>query len=99
MKLIDAIIDKFFALRVSARIGVIALLAVVAGAAFVVTDNNTHHFECDNGGLSVVVQQETDNSAWLIAEKYCTGHIGAATDALIERYGETLQPGQIIKLP
>lgn len=99
MKLIDTLIDIFFAMKRSTRAAVITALAVFAVVLIVASEDRTQGFSCDNGGLSVVVRQETDNSTWLIAEKYCTGNVAAATDALVERYGDTLYPGQIIKLP
>lgn len=47
-------------------------------------------FECKNGGLVVVaVENQTTRS---IAEKYCTGDIEKANDALIKRYRGTTIP-------
>lgn len=54
------------------------------------TANRDPGFECKNGGLVVVAVENQSTRA--IAEKYCTGDIDKANDALIERYRGTTIP-------
>lgn len=54
-------------------------------------------FTCVNTGTAIVVGD--GDSAWAIAEKYCTGDVRSATDAIVEVYGSDLHRGQIIHLP
>lgn len=39
------------------------------------------------------------DSAWLIAERECTGNIQNATDSIVKKYGLILTTGQVIDLP
>lgn len=52
-------------------------------------------YEC--GGVVVTVQP--NDSVWSIASRHCEGHTGFATDAIVERYGSVIHPGQTITLP
>ena len=54
-------------------------------------------FTCVNPGAAIVVGD--GDSAWAIAEKYCTGDVRSATDAIVEVYGSSFNRGQIIQLP
>lgn len=39
------------------------------------------------------------DTLWRIAEEYCSGNITNATDDLVDKYGTTIQIGQVIELP
>jgi len=54
-------------------------------------------FTCVNPGTTIVVGE--GDSAWAIAEKYCTGDVRSATDAIVKVYGSTFNRGQMITLP
>jgi hypothetical protein len=54
-------------------------------------------FTCVNPGTAIVVGE--GDSAWAIAEKYCTGDVRSATDAIVKVYGSTFNRGQMITLP
>lgn len=78
--------------------------AIVAGVTlFGITIYNSEKkaakFECSANGLAVVVDYDLNNTLTAIAENHCTGNILVAVDAMYEKYGYVIYPGQIIHLP
>lgn len=74
-----------------------AFLAGVALTAFLVGKalaSDPYPYECDSSAVVVTA----GDTLWSLAEKHCTGHTGAATDALVARYGTDVQVGDIISL-
>jgi hypothetical protein len=69
----------------------VATLSFIVGKALA-TDPLT--YECDH---SAVIVQSGD-TLWSLAEKYCTGHIGQATDDLVKKYGTDVQVGDIVAM-
>lgn len=78
------------AVRCAFLIGV-ALVAFMTGKALA---GNPYSFRCD--GSAVVAN--TGDTMWSLAYDHCEGHTGAAVDTLVQRYGTTLQVGDIISL-
>lgn len=82
----------------------LTIAAIAAGTAlFGVTIYNSEKkaakFECSANGLAVVVDYDFNNTLSAIGKNYCTGNVVAAVDAMYEKYGHILYPGQIIHLP
>lgn len=74
-----------------------AFLAGVALTAFLVGKalaSDPYPYECDRSAVIVT----SGDTLWSLAEKHCTGHVGAATAALVARYGADVQVGDIISL-
>ena len=66
-----------------------------AGLATVALDKATA-YECE----AVTVRVHPNDTAWGIASRYCTGHTGAATSAIVDTYGTAnLTIGDTITLP
>jgi hypothetical protein len=75
------------------------VIAVGFIGAFVTLDRSHQKYACDNDGLAVIVGHTDNNTLWDIAENHCTGNIQAAVDKLVNKYGNDIQPGQLITLP
>lgn len=39
------------------------------------------------------------DTLWYLAERYCEGQISLAVDDMVERYGTTIYPNDLIELP
>jgi hypothetical protein len=68
----------------------IVAIGFVATGGNPMTNSYDPGFKCENGGLVVIsVKNQTTRA---IAEKYCTGDVEKANQALIERYEGTTIP-------
>ena len=72
-----------------------AVLALAVAAALLIVSALTPDFDC-NGTFLIVNEGDT---VWSIAERYCTGDIQAATDAIVAEYGADIRPTQALRLP
>lgn len=73
----------------------ITLFTLIAMAIVVATWVDGERPYCSDNTIVVAA----GDSAWLIAERECTGNIQNATDRIVKKYGVVLTPGQVIDLP
>ncbi|NDB08482.1 MAG: hypothetical protein EBX97_07435 [Actinobacteria bacterium] len=57
--------------------------------------NKAEAYTCYGDKVTVIAW----DTLWRIAEEYCSGNISNATDDLVDKYGTTIQIGQVIDLP
>lgn len=74
-------------LAVAAALTVIGALSLVSVL--------TPDFGCNS---TVLIVNEGD-TVWSLAERYCTGSIEAAVDAIVAEYGTDIRPTQAMRLP
>lgn len=88
-------------MKTKRRLTICLTIAAFGIFAFAVHNSETQaeKFKCSAKGLAVVVGYDHDNTLWSIAHRYCEGNTAAAVDAMYEKYGDVLNPGQIINLP
>lgn len=88
-------------MKIKRRLTIASITIAIAVFGIVIRNNDvqTQKFTCSAKGLAIVVGRDHDNTLWSIAHRYCAGNTTAAVDALYEKYGDQLSPGQIINLP
>lgn len=72
---------------------------ILFGISLYNSEKKAAKFECSADGLAVVVDYDFNNTLTAIAKNHCTGNILVAVDAMYEKYGYVIYPGQIIHLP
>ena len=72
---------------------------ILFGISLYNSEKKAAKFECSANGLAVIVDYDFNNTLTAIAENHCTGNILVAVDAMYEKYGYVIYPGQIIHLP
>jgi len=72
---------------------------ILFGISLYNSEKKAAKFECAASGLAVVVDYDLNNTLSAIGKNYCTGNVVAAVDAMYEKYGYVIYPGQIIHLP
>lgn len=80
-------------MRAVAKAG--AVVAVAVAAALLVVSALTPDFDCNN--VTLIVKE--GDTVWSLAERYCTGNIQAAADAIVAEYGTDIRPAQAMRLP
>jgi hypothetical protein len=78
------------AVAVAVAAAVAVAVAVAVAAALLAAD-----FDC-NGTYLIVKEGDT---VWSLAERWCTGDIRAAADAIVAEYGTDIRPAQAVRLP
>lgn len=72
-----------------------AVLALAVAATLLIVSALTPDFDCNN---TLLIVNEGD-TVWSIAERFCTGNIQAAVDAIVAEYGTDIRPTQAVRLP
>lgn len=70
-------------------------VAVAVAAALWLVSALTPDFDCNN--VTLIVKE--GDTVWSLAERYCTGDIQAAADAIVAEYGADIRPTQAVRLP
>lgn len=70
-------------------------VAVAVTAALWLVSALTPDFDCNN--VTLIVKE--GDTVWSLAERYCTGNIQAAADAIVAEYGADIRPTQAVRLP
>jgi hypothetical protein len=85
--------------KLNLTIAAVVAGTVLFGVALYNSEKKAAKFECAANGLAVIVDYDFNNTLSAIGKNYCTGNVVAAVDAMYEKYGHILYPGQIIHLP
>ena len=72
-----------------------AVLALAVAVTLLIVSALTPDFDCNN---TLLIVNEGD-TVWSIAERFCTGNIQAAADAIVAEYGTDIRPTQAVRLP
>ena len=70
-------------------------ITAVAFASFIfgkAVAQDPYAYTCTQGAVAV----QSGDTLWSLAQEHCTGHIGQATDELVDKYGTDIQIGDII---
>lgn len=92
--------DWHFQLSPLKKLALYLTIAAIAIGAFVTLDRSHQKYSCaTEDDLAVIVGHTDNNTLWDIAVNHCEGNIQVVVDILVERYGNDIQPGQLISLP
>ena len=88
----DTHTNTYYTIRTLVRclfIIAVALASFIFGKAVA---QDPYAYKCTQGAVTI----QSGDTLWSLAQKHCTGHIGQATDDLVNKYGTDLQVGDII---